>query len=134
MADMVVTALIAGLVVTLVAVLAYALRLRGLLHRYGTFQCAMRVPGGHWKVGILLLGVDALEWYPRRSFGLRPKYRFARETFEVGANRPGRLPHSVIVKVRSAGEPYEAMLSDMQCAGLVAWVDSAPPAEEPLHF
>ena len=118
----------------LVFLSVYFIRLRSLLHKYGTFQCALRRKGGRWIPGILVLQADSIDWYPRRSLVLNSKRSLSRELIEILGHRQGVVPGTTIVEFLGDGVEYEAALRTAQFAGVVSWIDSAPPAEEPADF
>ena len=132
--DVILAVAFAGALAGLAFLSVYFVPLRGLLHKYGTFQCALRRKGGRWIPGIIALQADAIEWYPRRSLVLNSKWSFPRELLEIRGHRQGMLPGTTVVEFLGDGVEYEAALGAAQFAGLVSWIDSAPPAEEPADF
>ncbi len=65
---------------------------------------------------------------------LNSKWSFPRELLEIRGHRQGMLPGTTVVEFLGDGVEYEAALGAAQFAGLVSWIDSAPPAEEPADF
>lgn len=130
----VLSVLVVVLAAALVCAAVYVIRLRHLLRGYGTFQCGLRHVGARWGVGVMKLDAHSLSWFSRRSITLRPKHFYLRDEVEIVGNRPSKVEHLTVVSLRLRGRSFEAAMRDSEFAGMVSWIDSAPPAEEPSDF
>lgn len=121
-----------GLAVLLV--LAFLLRIRLLAGAVGSFECALR-PAGSARLmsGFAAFGDDAITWHRLVSLSPWPRYRMAREVFEVNASSPRGADGRVIdVSCTVGGQRIElAMLEDSHSA-LVSWLESAAPSQPRL--
>jgi hypothetical protein len=130
--------LCAALVFALLVVIAYTLRLRALLSKYGAVQCALRPIGGRWRTGIATFQGHAIVWYPRKAANLKPAFVFSREGLELaGSHRVpsgAGSPEMSIVDISSGGRRYELFMPTLAFAGLVSWIDAAAPSEEPTDL
>lgn len=123
-----------AIVVALLAVAWSAGRLTVLLRKPGALQCSLRVSGNPvWKTGVLVLGASELQWYGTRSFVPVPQRIFHRSGFRIvgHVDAPNNL---TVTQVEYGGCQFELAMSMMCFAGLVSWIDSAPPAEEPTFM
>jgi hypothetical protein len=112
---------------------AMVIRLRALLNRAGTFQCSLRVGSGAWRTGVMLFRPDALLWFATRS--LRPQPRFVIPRSALRLSGHSTAGDDIIVADLSVGSStLQAAMSSASLAGLVSWLDSAPPAEEPTDI
>jgi hypothetical protein len=111
--------------------IAFAVRVRRLAHRVGSFECAFRPAGRKdWTSGIAVFGVGRVDWYRLVSLSLRPTRSFARESLEVGSrvHRPSNGGGQVMeIRCRLEGEDVELAMKRESLAGLVSWLESAPP-------
>ncbi|WP_418607106.1 DUF2550 family protein [Georgenia sp. SUBG003] len=122
------------MVLALVAVLLlalFAVRVRRLAHRIGSFECALRPPGRRdWTSGIAVFGVGRVDWYRLVSLSLRPDRTFARADLEV-RERVHRSPDGKgqVTEIRCGqpGKEVDLAMRRDSLAGLVSWLESAPP-------
>jgi Protein of unknown function (DUF2550) len=131
--------LFAGFLI-LVVVLAAALTLRRyLLERGGgTVECALRQPGGSWRLGVAAYRLDALRWYQVFGVQVRPNQVFNRRTLTVLSRRVAGPAEeaslgkgTVVIRCQVAeneGGPVELAMSEAALTGLLAWLEAAPPA------
>lgn len=131
-----------GVVVTAVAVLggvalllALALftRVRSLARRVGSFECALQDASG-WASGIAHYATDRIRWYRTMSLGARPAHEWLREDLVVTqrTSRPDTPPGAggvVEVTFAVGHDPVVVAMSRAACAGLISWLESAPPRE-----
>jgi len=111
-----------------------ALRLTILLRRPGSLQCSVRAKNARgWRTGVLILGPRALEWFSTRSFLPVPQRVFQRAGFHIVGHKLARNDLTV-AHVEYLGEALDIAMSPQSFAGLVSWIDSAPPAEEPTYI
>lgn len=122
--------LIAGVVagVGIVVLVWIAVRFLVLVRVPGALHCAMCRLGRPWSTGILLLGMDDLQWYRARSLRLRPRRVIARGDFSIVSHRPSNDdPSTMIITVNDDDTPLVLAMNTGSFAGLVSWIDSAPP-------
>lgn len=139
---------------TIVLFCALTARFILLVRKPGALMCSMRVPGHKWKRGILLLSPEHIDWYGTRGILLRPRVRCGRENFELisheaptpvsshasdkeeAALRPTsvRSDAVIVAHVRMCDSQRDVAMVSPSFAGLVSWIDAAPPSEEPLFL
>lgn len=129
------------LIVVVLAAAGLAVR-RILLDRGGgTVECALRRPGGSWRLGVAAYGADELRWYD--SFGVRltPEEVMQRRTLSVVSRRPAEAPETVrvgqgmvVVTCRVGEDPdtVELAMGEAALTGFLAWLEAAPPGSYPL--
>ncbi|UNX53972.1 DUF2550 domain-containing protein [Georgenia sp. TF02-10] len=130
----------AGLVVAalaaVVVLVLFAVRVRRLARRVGSFECARRRPGQQgWTSGIAVFGAGKLYWYRLVSLSLRPACTFARAGLQVvrRTRRGTGAGHVVEVRCRYQGRELDLAMVDSALAGVVSWLESAPPLEDPVR-
>ncbi|MFT0847502.1 DUF2550 family protein [Actinomycetaceae bacterium L2_0104] len=112
----------------LILAIGLTVRFLVLVRIPGALHCTMRRPDRKWRTGILLLGLNDLQWYRSRSLRLRPQRVIAREDFAIVSHRfSSDDPNTTIIKVTDDGEPLVIAMNAGSFAGLVSWIDSAPP-------
>lgn len=128
------TAGAALVVLALVAVLLlilFAVRVRRLAYRIGSFECALRPAGRRdWTSGIAVFGVGRVDWYRLVSLSLRPTRTFVREDLELRERvhrSPGGADQVTEIRCRLRGEEVDLAMRRESLAGLVSWLESAPP-------
>ncbi|MCL3777665.1 MULTISPECIES: DUF2550 family protein [unclassified Actinomyces] len=124
-----------GLVaLVLLLAVAFLLRIRVLASSVGSFECALR-PAGTARLmsGVAAFGDEAITWHRLVSLSPWPRYRMAREVFEINESHPRGADGRVIdVSCTVGGQRLElAMLEDSHSA-LVAWLESAAPSQPRL--
>ncbi|MDO4887475.1 MAG: DUF2550 family protein [Actinomycetaceae bacterium] len=127
-------ALCAVMAVAFVLLVGYTLRLRTLLARYGAVQCALRRGEEPWRAGIVIFSVRSFDWYPRFSVRFRPGQAFPRDRINIVESRQAADTEMSIVRFEVDGQAYHVLLPTPAFAGLISWMDSAPPEEEPTLF
>lgn len=128
--------LVGALVVLVCLVVAgLVLRRRALARGRILTLCGLRREGAaRFRMGLLRLGHDQLEWFPLLGVTLRPADGWARTDVDVepsraldGSERPDLIPDAVGVACRTPAGQFElAMLPDHYTA-LRSWLESAPP-------
>lgn len=126
------------LATALVLVSVFAVRVRRIAGRVGSFECALRRPRARdWTSGIACFGAGRVDWYRLVSLSGRPSRSWRRERLEVLQRerrpRPGGEGHVMEVRCRYDGEEFDLAMVRESFAGLVSWLESAPPHEVPQH-
>lgn len=131
--------LLAALGLTLLLVVlaaAFVLRRQGLARRRASFDCSLRLPDGHWSLGVARYGYDRLEWFRVFSFSLRPKATWRRGDLTVVDRRPTQgsevtavVPQAVVVHCRHRGDDLDLAMTEDAYTGLASWLESAPPGQ-----
>lgn len=103
-----------------------------------------------WRMGVLRLGKETLDWFPLYGLTPRPSYRWRRDTLdlgtlETGLDDPTTGPIDLavhvgdVVRVRlhavddDAGPMnLELALAAKEYTAVRAWVESAPPGPRPV--
>ena len=126
----------AFLLVVLLLAIGITLR-RYLLERGGgTVECALRMPGGSWRLGVAGYQPDELSWFQVFGFLLRPNKVFSRRTLTVLSRRPTDPAEvaslgegTVVVRCRIEERPgrMELAMSEAALTGFLAWLEAAPP-------
>ncbi|PWF24376.1 hypothetical protein DD236_11775 [Ancrocorticia populi] len=115
-------------VLFVLAALWLLLRFVLLLRAGGAVQCSLRNPHAKWRTGVLILGQDSLSWYRARSISPVARRVITRENFVLVSHRPSKEdPETMIIEVLDGDFPLVAAMSANSFAGLVSWIDSAPP-------
>lgn len=122
-------ALGAVVAVVLLLVVYLALRAAILVGRKATFGAWMITPGeDKWVRGICVYGELRLAWFPLVGADPRPEVLLPRTVLEVvGAPIPSADNNYIIVRLRAPAGLYMLALSAGDSAGLISWVNSAPP-------
>lgn len=131
--------LVAALAVVVVLGLT---RVHSLNRRVGSFACAVRptVQGGTratpgpealvWSQGVAHYGVGRLDWWRIWSLSPRPALVWDRSDLVVlgrrGMEAVGR-PDLFEVRCRHQGDEFELAMSPDAYAGMMSWLESAPP-------
>ncbi|MFD1507446.1 DUF2550 family protein [Georgenia yuyongxinii] len=127
------TLAVLALVLVVVAIALYAVRVRRIANRVGSFECALRRTGAKdWTSGIACYGAGRVYWYRLVSVRLTPSRTLARDELVVLARerRPG-AGHVIEARVSHRGEVLEIAMVREAFAGLVSWLEAAPPRGEP---
>ncbi|MDD7384556.1 MAG: DUF2550 family protein [Actinomycetaceae bacterium] len=123
---------IAVLVFAVLSLLSLLLRYRLLLSTRGAFQCSVR-RGKRWVLGVTRYRDDRLDWYPLMDWVLKPRLIILRAGMDVQEHRQSRRYDNVMyVTLRSQGRTINVAMSPSAFAGIVAWMDAAPPQAEPV--
>ncbi|GAA1893097.1 DUF2550 family protein [Lapillicoccus jejuensis] len=126
-----------GALVVLVAlvVVGLVLRRRALARGRILTLCGLRRGDAtRFRMGLLRLGQDQLEWFPLLGVTLRPADGWARTEVDVetsralpGPERPDLLPDAVGVACHTARGEFELALLPAHYTALRSWLESAPP-------
>ena len=132
----------AFLVVIVLCAVGLAIR-RMLLDRGGgTVECALRRPGGTWRLGVAAYEEDELRWYDAVGVLLSPEEVLARRTLSVASRREvypaeaALLGQGMVVVSCTVGEMPETVelaMTEDALTGFLAWLESAPPGSYPLN-
>ncbi|MFC7406301.1 DUF2550 family protein [Georgenia alba] len=125
-----VVAAVAVVVVTVVVL--FQVRVHRLDRRVGSFECAVKCGGKDWSGGVAVYGVGRVQWYRLVSLSLLPARTFVRERLELSERRGGLDEEFVEVRCRYEGEEVDLAMRRESLAGLVSWLEAAPPRGEPL--
>ena len=88
-----------------------------------------------WHTGILVLGLNDLRWYRTGSLRLGPRRVIARRGFEIVSHRPSEQNQdTTIITVKDGDQPLVIAMNPGGFAGLVSWIDSAPPGVEYVGY
>ena len=132
----------AFLVIVVLCAIGLAIR-RMLLDRGGgTVECALRRPGGTWRLGVAAYEEDELRWYDAVGVLLSPEEVLARRTLSVASRREvypaeaALLGQGMVVVSCTVGEMPETVelaMTEDALTGFLAWLESAPPGSSPLN-
>jgi hypothetical protein len=138
-------ALLCVLAAVLLVVLAVLVRRAILSRGLGTFDCSMRAEtirhASPWRHGIARYGDEQLDWF--RVFGVRPRpaESLSRRRLVIIGSRPAEpeetgedLPDWVVVRCGYGGAIVELAMSEGAFNGLAAWLESAPPGQQPVSL
>jgi hypothetical protein len=124
------------LVVVVLLAIGITLR-RYLLERGGgTVECALRMAGGPWRLGVAGYQPDELNWFQVFGFLLRPNKMFSRRTLVVLSRRAAEPAEvatlgegAVVVRCQIAERPgtVELAMGEAALTGFLAWLEAAPP-------
>jgi hypothetical protein len=122
-----------ALVLLAVLVAAFAVRVRRVANRVGSFECALRRVGAKdWTSGIACYGAGRIDWYRLVSLRLSPSRSFTRDGLVVLERRVrAGAGHVIEARVACEGEQLELAMVREAFAGLVSWLEAAPPRGEP---
>jgi hypothetical protein len=101
----------------------------------GTVECALRRPGGPWRLGVAAYRFDQLRWYQAFGVRLTPSEVLDRGTLTVVSRRRASPAEAaslgdgtVVVECRGNGRgTVELAMSEAALTGLLAWLEAAPP-------
>jgi heme exporter protein D len=127
----------------LLVVLAVLVRRAILSRGLGTFDCSLRAETirqtSPWRHGIARYGEEHLDWF--RVFGVRPipAESLSRRRLVILGSRGAEpeetaevLPDWVVVRCGYGGAIVELAMSEGAFTGLAAWLESAPPGQQPV--
>ena len=140
----IVLAVACGLVSTMLLVVLAVLVRRAILSRgLGTFNCSMRAEtirrSSPWRHGIARYGDEYLDWF--LVFGVRPipAESLSRRRLVILGSRSAEpeetaevLPDWIVVRCSYGGAIVELAMSEGAFNGLAAWIESAPPGQQPV--
>lgn len=129
--------------VALLVILALVVRRAALSRGLGAFDCSMRAETirerSPWRHGVARYGDDHLDWF--RVFGVRPcpAESLLRRRLVILGSRPPEpaesnevLPDWVVVRCGYGSVIVELAMSEGAFNGLAAWLESAPPGQQPV--
>ena len=116
----------------------FLVRLRYLAGQVGSFECAMRLPGGQrWLSGVASFRLDSLEWYRLMSLSTRPSRVWRRLDLELSSARrrreQGRVVEVHCVDATAGPDGLDLAMMEESHSALVAWVESASPEQPSLY-
>ena len=116
----------------------FLVRLRYLAGQVGSFECAMRLPGGQrWLSGVASFRLDSLQWYRLMSLSTRPSRVWRRLDLELSAARrrreQGRVVEVHCVDATAGSDGFDLAMMEESHSALVAWVESAAPEQPSLY-
>ena len=116
----------------------FLVRLRYLAGQVGSFECAMRLPGGQrWLSGVASFRLDSLEWYRLMSLSTRPSRVWRRLDLELSAAKrrreQGRVVEVHCVDATAGSDGFDLAMMEESHSALVAWVESAAPEQPSLY-
>lgn len=107
--------------------------------------CALRLPGGRWRAGLLKITPSELKWFPLFGVTARAHYMWRRGALEVGETAPaeaseapgafvgvtGPLRIDFTVAPAPSVEPaaFQLGLSADGYTALRAWLEAGPPMD-----
>ena len=132
--------MVVALVVLVLVLLigGFLARLRYLAGQVGSFECAMRLPGGQrWLSGVASFRLDSLQWYRLMSLSTRPSRVWRRLDLELSAAKrrreQGRVVEVHCVDATAGSDGFDLAMMEESHSALVAWVESAAPEQPSLY-
>lgn len=137
-------AVLLGLVaLALLVILALVVRRAVISRGLGAFDCSLRAETirelSPWRHGIARYGEEQLDWF--RVFGVRPRpvESLSRRRLVILDRRDPEpqeinevLPDWVVVRCGYGSVIVELAMSEGAYGGLAAWLESAPPGQQPV--
>ncbi|KAA8741034.1 DUF2550 family protein [Actinomyces johnsonii] len=127
-----------GIIALVLLAGGFLVRLRYLAGQVGSFECAMRLPGGQrWLSGVASFRLDSLQWYRLMSLSTRPSRVWRRLDLELSAARrrreQGRVVEVHCVDATAGSDGFDLAMMEESHSALVAWVESAAPEQPSLY-
>ncbi|MFY9263731.1 MAG: DUF2550 family protein [Actinomycetaceae bacterium] len=127
-------AIIILVVVIGLALAAFALfRLRMLYSRSGSFEVSLRDgDDSRWQTGIGVFTPHRLEWYRVQCIRTSPNFVWTRGAVDFKV-----LPQKddvQVVRLTQGERVWHLATTPLAVSGIVSWIDSAPPVEEPTLY
>ena len=127
-----------GIIALVLLAGGFLVRLRYLAGQVGSFECAMRLPGGQrWLSGVASFRLDSLQWYRLMSLSTRPSRVWRRLDLELSAAKrrreQGRVVEVHCVDATAGSEGFDLAMMEESHSALVAWVESASPEQPSLY-
>ena len=127
-----------GIIALVLLAGGFLVRLRYLAGQVGSFECAMRLPGGQrWLSGVASFRLDSLQWYRLMSLSTRPSRVWRRLDLELAAARrrreQGRVVEVHCVDATAGSDGFDLAMMEESHSALVAWVESAAPEQPSLY-
>ncbi|USR79723.1 DUF2550 family protein [Arcanobacterium pinnipediorum] len=112
----------------------WLIRLRILFTRRGSFQMAVQKEGDeHWTTGIGVFKPFELSWYSTHSLSPYPQIQWRRGELDFTV-KPANGSEIQVVRIVQGQNVWSLATTPLAVSGIVSWVDSAPPVEEPELF
>lgn len=127
-----------GIIALVLLAGGFLVRLRYLAGQVGSFECAMRLPGGQrWLSGVASFRLDSLQWYRLMSLSTRPSRVWRRLDLELSAAKRRRAQGRVVevhcVDATASPDGFDLAMMEESHSALVAWVESAAPEQPSLY-
>lgn len=127
-----------GIIALVLLTGGFLVRLRYLAGQVGSFECAMRLPGGQrWLSGVASFRLDSLQWYRLMSLSTRPSRVWRRLDLELSAAKrrreQGRVVEVHCVDATASPDGFDLAMMEESHSALVAWVESAAPEQPSLY-
>jgi len=127
-----------GIIALVLLAGGFLVRLRYLAGQVGSFECAMRLPGGQrWLSGVASFRLDSLQWYRLMSLSTRPSRVWRRLDLELSAAKrrreQGRVVEVHCVDATAGSDGFDLAMMEESHSALVAWVESAAPEQPSLY-
>ena len=127
-----------GIIALVLLTGGFLVRLRYLAGQVGSFECAMRLPGGQrWLSGVASFRLDSLQWYRLMSLSTRPSRVWRRLDLELSAAKrrreQGRVVEVHCVDATANPDGFDLAMMEESHSALVAWVESAAPEQPSLY-
>ena len=127
-----------GIIALVLLTGGFLVRLRYLAGQVGSFECAMRLPGGQrWLSGVASFRLDSLQWYRLMSLSTRPSRVWRRLDLELSAAKrrreQGRVVEVHCVDATAGPDGFDLAMMEESHSALVAWVESAAPEQPSLY-
>ena len=127
-----------GIIALVLLAGGFLVRLRYLAGQVGSFECAMRLPGGQrWLSGVASFRLDSLQWYRLMSLSTRPSRVWRRLDLELSAAKrrreQGRVVEVHCVDATASPDGFDLAMMEESHSALVAWVESAAPEQPSLY-
>ncbi|SDU77582.1 DUF2550 family protein [Arcanobacterium phocae] len=125
---------IVAIAVFIIIVGIYSLiRLRILFSRNGSFHVALRQANQErWQTGVAVFEPFQLNWYSTHSLSPWPNVQWKRGELDFKV-----MPASgdiQVVHITRGDQSWSLATTPLAVSGIVSWIDSAPPVEEPELF
>ena len=127
-----------GIIALVLLAGGFLVRLRYLAGQVGSFECAMRLPGGQrWLSGVASFRLDSLQWYRLMSLSTRPSRVWRRLDLELSAAKrrreQGRVVEVHCVDATRSPDGFDLAMMEESHSALVAWVESVAPEQPSLY-
>ena len=127
-----------GIIALVLLAGGFLVRLRYLAGQVGSFECAMRLPGGQrWLSGVASFRLDSLQWYRLMSLSTRPSRVWRRLDLELSAAKrrreQGRVVEVHCVDATAGSDGFDLAMMEESHSALIAWVESASPEQPSLY-
>ncbi|QRV02515.1 DUF2550 domain-containing protein [Arcanobacterium phocisimile] len=112
----------------------FLMRLRTLFSRRGSFHVAVREEGSErWVTGVAVFKPFELNWYSTHSLSPYPQIQWKRGELDFTVS-PATDSEIQVVRIQQGERSWSLATTPLAVSGIVSWIDSAPPVEEPELF